>query len=197
MVTTIYFVRHAQTENPENIEYGRMPGFKLSQKGIEQAKKLGEFFATKHISVILTSPLERAFETANFISETIPKIPIIHSFDLIEVESSLWQGAKIEELFKNDSYEDFLNDPEANIATENLNQLNRRMEGVVSQLLTQYPGENVICISHEFPILSLKLKLEGHSLKSLKTYNFPVGSVLKLIFDKEGDLKSLQTLTAF
>src|SRR5689334_16774290 len=127
MPTTIYYVRHAGTENAERIQYGRIPGFNLSENGKKQAAKMADFFANKKISQIFTSPLERCFETANIIAEKLPHTPITHSYDLIEVDSTEWQGSKMEDLFKLDQYERFLNDPDAKLPGENLNQLAERM----------------------------------------------------------------------
>lgn len=53
---TIYFVRHAKAN-------GQEVSAPLTEKGKEQAKKLVDFFAAKHIEKIYSSPFKRAVET--------------------------------------------------------------------------------------------------------------------------------------
>ena len=196
MPTTIYFVRHGSSENKDNIAYGRMPGFSLSAQGQEEAKLAGEKLKGKKISKIYTSPLERAFQTANIISAIIGNVPIIHSFELNEIESTYWQGLKADELFMNDAYEKFLNDPDSNIGTENMTQIAARMKKFVTDLLSKHTGESIVCVSHEFPILALKLTLENKSLQTLKTYQMKTGEVLQFDFDDAYNLISGGTVNA-
>ncbi len=43
MVTTIFLIRHGEVDNPEDIIYGRLPNYRLSEKGEIQVKKTAEF----------------------------------------------------------------------------------------------------------------------------------------------------------
>lgn len=194
-MTTIYFIRHGSTENKGQIIYGRMPGFNLSDIGRKEAEKAGKYFIDKGVKYIYTSPLERAFETADFISNQIPGSTITHSFDLNEVESSSWQGLTPDELFKNNSYESFINDPNAKIGSENLNQLASRMKKFTKNIVRKHKGEKIICVSHEFPILALKFALEGKPLVCLKTYHLPTASILEFQFDDENKFIKVSSIT--
>ncbi len=195
-MTTIYFVRHGATENKGQIIYGRMPGFNLSETGRNEAENVGKYFSDKNIKHIYTSPLERAFQTADFISNQIPDSTITHDFDLNEVESSSWQGLTPEELYKNNSYEMFINEPSAEIGSENLNQLAARMKKFADKIIQKNSGGSVICVSHEFPILALKLLLEGKPLVNLKTYRLSTGSILEFKFDDTGKFISINSVTS-
>lgn len=194
-VTTVHYIRHAQAENFRNVIYGRMPGFRLTQIGQNQARKAAQYLTKHKITHIYTSPLERAFETANIISEVFPKAPITHRFELIEVESTGWQGTELSELFRNDTYEIFINDPNANLGTENLSQLAQRMFNFNQEIVKKHKGEEVVCISHEFPIEALKLKLEEKTLKSLKTYHIQPCTIISMQFDENQKLTSSQQIT--
>ncbi|HSX57722.1 MAG TPA: histidine phosphatase family protein [Candidatus Saccharimonadales bacterium] len=186
MPTTIFFVRHGQSENLEKINYGRMPGYPLSETGTAQAEADGKYFADKKITAIFTSPLERSFQTADIIAKACPSATVEHVFDLNEAEATHWQGMKVEELFTNSFYETFVNDPDADIGTENLTEVAARMEKTLQEILSKHKGQNIVCVSHEFPILALKLKLEGKPLQSMKTYHLPMGGVLSFTFDDSG-----------
>jgi broad specificity phosphatase PhoE len=62
--TLIHLVRHGQVANPQGVLYGRLPGFHLSARGREQAELLGSWFAWRALVAVVSSPLERARETA-------------------------------------------------------------------------------------------------------------------------------------
>jgi broad specificity phosphatase PhoE len=64
---TIFLVRHGQVFNPENILYGRMPGYHLSELGREQAAAAGKYLSGESLDAIYSSPMERAQETAGLI----------------------------------------------------------------------------------------------------------------------------------
>lgn len=186
MATHIYFIRHGRTENEGNIIYGRMPGYPLSEEGRTESSAAGKILAQKNISQIYTSPLERTFQTAEIISQYCPNTRIEHVFDLNETESTGWQGLNAAELFKNNTYEEFINNPNAAIGSENLNQIASRMQVVVKQILEKNKGESVACISHEFPILALRFSLENKPLTSIKTYHMPTGAIFDFVFDDNG-----------
>ncbi|OGY21071.1 MAG: hypothetical protein A2126_03680 [Candidatus Woykebacteria bacterium GWB1_45_5] len=184
MSTTVYYVRHAPYENPERLVPGRIPGYHLGSDGKEKARKVGEFFKGKPINYIYTSPLERTFETANIIGEQLPGAKIIHVYDLIEIESTSWQAFRLEELFTNEYYESFLNDPATDKVIESLNKLAARIKNLTLTLCAKHKDEEIICVSHEYPILALRLTLEGKPLNLLKTYNVSMGSITTFVFDE-------------
>lgn len=195
MSTTIYFVRHGQAENDDKLNYGRMPGFSLGPIGKTEAQKAADYLVDKKINRIYTSPLERAFQTADTIGNKIPGVKITHSFELNEGESTYWQGLKNEELFLNDAYTKFINDPNTNIGTENLTQIAKRMKDFTESLVKNHPGENIVCVSHEFPILALKLFLEKKPLQSLKSYHLLTGGIIAFVFDGNGEFVSEEEVT--
>ena len=62
--TIVHLVRHGEVENPDGVLYGRIPGFHLSADGRVMAKAAADFLAGRDVTVLRTSPLERAQETA-------------------------------------------------------------------------------------------------------------------------------------
>jgi broad specificity phosphatase PhoE len=62
--TVVHLVRHGEVCNPDGILYGRLPGFHLSEEGRLMAKAAAGFLAGRDVAVLVTSPLERAQETA-------------------------------------------------------------------------------------------------------------------------------------
>jgi broad specificity phosphatase PhoE len=60
----VHMVRHGEVDNPHRILYGRIPGYHLSEAGRVMAKAATDFFAGRDITLLKSSPLERAIETA-------------------------------------------------------------------------------------------------------------------------------------
>lgn len=69
MSTTLYLMRHGEVHNPAGVLYGRMPGYRLSEAGAQQAHAAGAWLADKAIRAIYCSPMERAQQTAAIVAE--------------------------------------------------------------------------------------------------------------------------------
>ena len=63
-MTTVHLLRHGEVHNPDRVLYGRLPGFGLSELGIAQAGLAADFLAQRPIGHLVSSPLERAQQTA-------------------------------------------------------------------------------------------------------------------------------------
>ena len=163
---------------------GRIPGYHLSKEGIAKAKKTGEYLKETKSKHIYTSPLERTFETADIIASFLPDVEIKHAYELTEIDATQWQAYKLEDLFKNQSYEKFMSDPDSNAIPENLSDLAKRMEAFAISICKKYKEQQIICVSHDFPIVALRLKLENKPLTMLQNYLVDMASVTKLTFDE-------------
>lgn len=62
--TVVHLLRHGEVHNPTGILYGRIPGFKLSERGQKQALTVAEHLADHDIAHVVASPLDRAQQTA-------------------------------------------------------------------------------------------------------------------------------------
>ena len=62
--TTVNLVRHGEVYNPTRILYGRLPGFRLSEAGEAMAKTVAAALAGRDVRLVVSSPLERARQTA-------------------------------------------------------------------------------------------------------------------------------------
>ncbi len=72
---TIYFVRHGVTNQGES-NFNQMDNEPLSEKGRQQAKAIGKRFESIKIDKVVTSPMERAMETAKEIATEIEISPL-------------------------------------------------------------------------------------------------------------------------
>jgi broad specificity phosphatase PhoE len=62
--TRIHLLRHGEVHNPDGVLYGRLPGYHLSERGVAMANRIAETVADRNIVRVVSSPLERAQETA-------------------------------------------------------------------------------------------------------------------------------------
>lgn len=193
MNTIIHYVRHADFANPDRVMPGRIPGYHLNKEGERKAKLVGEFLKDKPIKYIYSSPLERAYETANIISESLQKAKIIHSYQLIEADSTHWQAYKLEELFTNNYYEQFINSPDSSEVPENLNKLARRMKDFTFELCKKHSGEEIVCVSHLYPIVALQLSLQDKPLSMAKNYEIGSASIVTFELDEKCRLVKITT----
>ena len=72
-MTTIYFVRHGEYKNPDNIVPWRLPHFSLSEKGREDIKRDADYFKDKNIEVTYSSPVLRARQSAKVLVKILNK----------------------------------------------------------------------------------------------------------------------------
>ena len=89
--TVVHLLRHGEVHNPEGILYGRRPGFHLSELGREMAEKVGERLQDRDITHLVSSPLERAQETAAPLAKLKGLTPVI---DSRVIESENWFEGK-------------------------------------------------------------------------------------------------------
>lgn len=112
MKQTLLLIRHGETTwNAEQKLPGQLPGISLNEKGREQTARLAEALSAIPISAIISSPLERARETAEIIGKgrnlTIQLEP-----GLMDTDVGRWAGQNHEGLSKTDpDWKAYVKDP--------------------------------------------------------------------------------------
>jgi broad specificity phosphatase PhoE len=70
MCQTIYLIRHATPDwERKDLVYHQIPGPPLTGMGLDEAKALGTYFMQAGVNLLLTSPLERSFRTAQIVGK--------------------------------------------------------------------------------------------------------------------------------
>src|SRR5436190_22105232 len=96
-MSLFYLIRHGANDLVGNTLAGWMPDVHLNAEGQKQARALAERLEGVHLGRIITSPLERATETAAPIAgSTGLKIEIDAAFG--EVHYGDWTGKKVKDL---------------------------------------------------------------------------------------------------
>ncbi|MET8678145.1 histidine phosphatase family protein [Streptomyces sp. NPDC004647] len=83
--TVVHLVRHGEVHNPDGVLYGRRSGYHLSDLGRQMAERVAEHLAGRDITYVVSSPLERAQETAVPIAKS-------HSLDIATDERLIEAG---------------------------------------------------------------------------------------------------------
>ena len=99
MSTILYLVRHGETPWNKLFRFQGRTDIELSKEGIWQAERLQKRF-NKEFDVIYTSPLSRAIQTANIISQGMDIAPHVYR-DLIEIDFGKWEGQSFTDIRNN------------------------------------------------------------------------------------------------
>lgn len=140
----LYTARHGETTwNVKNIVCG-LTDVELTEKGILQAKRLGELMEDKHIDVIIASPLKRARVTASYVAERC-SVPVIIDERLIEQNYGIYEGV--------DRYhEGFLSNKRLFAykypGGESMMQVAARTYALIEEIKEKHAGKNVLFVCH-------------------------------------------------
>ena len=94
----ILLIRHGSTDLLGRVLYGRLPGVHLNAEGVRQSESLAEHLARSvELSAVVSSPLERARETAEPIACAQGK-PLSIEMGLTEIDFGEWVGKSFPEL---------------------------------------------------------------------------------------------------
>lgn len=138
-MTTIYFVRHTQSNYENHDDQTR----ELTEKGLEDRKLVSKYLKDKNIDIILSSPYKRAVDTVrHFADNNNYTIEIIDDFRERKIDSA-W----IEDFngFNRHQWEDFsykLSDGET------LYEVQERNIRTLKDVLERYKDKNIVIGSH-------------------------------------------------
>ena len=140
----LYVVRHGETlENANNCLVGRLNS-SLTKEGINQAKKVSEYFKDKNIDLIVSSPLDRCKQTSEIISNG--KIPVIYSDSLFGRDHGEFTG-KPKESINFDEYWNYNKNIKYEKA-ESVKDLYNRVAKLVEEIKEKYYDKNIIIVTH-------------------------------------------------
>ena len=163
--TTVHLVRHGEVFNPDRVLYGRLPGFRLSERGQAMATRLGEFFADRDVASVTASPLQRAQETAAPIART-HGLPLGTEPRIIEA-GNRFEGHRVTEgrgSIRDPRVWPRLWNPVQPSWGEPYEQQVARVSAVVRDARDAFPGRESVLVSHQLPVWVTRLRAEGRPL---------------------------------
>jgi probable phosphoglycerate mutase len=149
----IYLVRHGENQANLTKEFShRLVDYPLNAKGRSQAQQTAEYFADKQIHGIYTSPLRRAYETAEVIGERIGRpVTAMENFREVNVGLLEKQAVSAENWrLHNEIILGWLNgNPERRFPEgENYEELCQRMRVGMAEIIQGRQGENILLVGH-------------------------------------------------
>lgn len=183
--TRVHLIRHGEVHNPDRILYGRIPGFRLSETGRAQAIAAADMLADADIVAVIASPLQRAQETAAPIAAR-HGLPVDTDEDLIE-SANIFEGKPVspgDGAWRNPRYWWHLRNPLTPTWGEPYAEIAARMATAVDKARSRAAGHEVVCVSHQLPVWTVRQHLSGKRLwHDPRRRQCDVGSVTTLIFD--------------
>lgn len=167
--TTVHLLRHGEVENPRKVLYGRLPDYHLSERGRQMAVLAAEASRRLPIGLVVSSPLERAQETARPLAEA-HNLPIYTDPRIIEAENA-FEGKRVghgDAAYSNPAVWPLLINP----FRPSWGEPYRRIAGRMAQALYAAldasrrlaDGRDVVAVSHQLPIWTLRNHMQGKRL---------------------------------
>ncbi|MGI8881539.1 MAG: histidine phosphatase family protein [Jatrophihabitans sp.] len=165
-MTIVHLVRHGEVFNPEKVLYGRLPGYHLSDAGMAMAEKSAAYLAGRDLSYLVSSPLERALETAAPLA-TMTGLEVHQDERLIEAanafEGQRVAGGPLSQLVK-PSYWPRYRNPFRPSWGEPYTEIAARMLAAIEAAREAADGHEAVCVSHQLPIVIATRAARGQRL---------------------------------
>jgi broad specificity phosphatase PhoE len=166
--TAVHLLRHGEVYNPDRVLYGRLPGFRLSELGERQAAAAAGWLAERGVGYVVSSPLERAQQTAAALTERIGLTVEIDE-RLIEADNQL-EGRRVaggRGLFRDPANWRYFVNPFRPSWGEPYREIADRMLAAAraARAAAATAGASAaVCVSHQLPIVSARRAVEGKPL---------------------------------
>lgn len=171
--TTVHLLRHGEVHNPDGVLYGRLPSFRLSDRGQAMAERVAGHLAgtgplgadRRDVVHVVASPLQRAQETA---------MPIAAAFGLeLAADARLIEAANHFEgltfgvgdgSLRRPAHWRYLWNPLRPSWGEPYREQVARMLAAVADARVAAAGHEAVIVSHQLPIWVTRRALEGRRL---------------------------------
>ncbi len=201
MGLTVLGVRHGEVHNPEGVIYAGLDGYGLSETGRSQAAAVAEALHGRSVVAIYASPLDRAMQTAAFISQATGA-DVVSDERLYEWRHwQQWAGLTWDELREkgSDAWDAYMNDPGSVTSGESLEQLADRFGSWLDDVKRDHGDEDggiVIGVTHLEGLRATLLRALGRDAKELFTIDIGLSGVVRLYPDPQPGPIALEELAA-
>lgn len=163
----IHLVRHGEVYNPDRVLYGRLPGFKLSERGHQMAEAAAKSLAAddRQVAKLIASPLERAQQSALPISQALgldieTEERVIEPTNWFEGKPNHGPNAAFK---KPKNWVKFWN-PFLPSWGESYRSVANRVRETMDDWYENTPEGDIVIVSHQSPIWMAHLDITGQRL---------------------------------
>ncbi len=185
-MTTILLIRHGENDSLGKYLPGNLPGIHLNEAGKAQALLVADSLKDVPITSIISSPLERAVETAEPLAKMLG-LPITLEPGFIEMSTGSWTGKNFPEVKGDPLWEKLRSDPE-NYGFpdgENFGAADERLWTALNKVIENQKDDAIVAIfSHSDCIKLLLTRAMEAPLKRYYSFNVDTASLNVLIFRK-------------
>ena len=186
----LILIRHGETEWNATLRYQGHTAIPLNERGRAQARATGLRVARYGATVLYTSDIVRATETANIIGEIVQLKPQPMR-DLREIDVGQWEGLTPEELYRRfpDHMREYERDPARTVRLggESYAQLQERALHALNTIHnTHKADETVLAVSHGGTIRALLCHVIGLDLINFGRMWLDNGSLTELHYGSHG-----------
>jgi broad specificity phosphatase PhoE len=164
-ITVVHVMRHGEVDNPDGVLYGRLAGYHLSELGRQMADRVAEHLASRDVTYVCASPLERAQETATPIAKA-HGLPLASDERLIEADN-IFQGKTFGvgdgALRKPENWKYLVNPFKPSWGEPYVDIVVRMMQALESAK-DQARGHEAVLVSHQLPIWTVRSYVEKRRL---------------------------------
>jgi ribonuclease H / adenosylcobalamin/alpha-ribazole phosphatase len=168
-VTRLLLIRHGETPLNREMRYIGLRDDGLTETGKLQARQLADALATFPIAAIYSSPLQRAYLTAQAIAER-HDLEVLRNNALIESNFGQWEGltakeakargAKDAEILRAWQDDPTLAPPQG----ESLEAMSKRVLAAVTAIVQEHPGQTIVLVTHTGPLKAILCAALGVSM---------------------------------
>ena len=185
-MTTILLIRHGDNESLSKYLPGHLAGIHLNEAGKTQALLVAESLKDAQITSIISSPLERAVETATPLAEKLNlNVGIENGF--IEMNTGLWTGKNFTEIKEDPIWMKLREDPENHTFPEGetFADAQVRVWNALKTTIDSHDDNAIVAIfSHSDCIKLLLAKAMDTPMKRYYSFSVDPASLSILIFKK-------------
>lgn len=184
----ILLIRHGDTELTGRVLYGRMPGVHLSAEGHRQAQALAQSIAARYqVNQLISSPLERAAETARHLSDALGLLITTHE-GVIELDYGTWLGKAFDDIRDSSHWQHYnrlrslVGPPDGELMLE----VQTRAWTALREIMAPHVdagNATVAIVSHGDVIRSLLVLLLGMPLDNIYRIEVSPASLSEITFD--------------
>jgi broad specificity phosphatase PhoE len=163
--TVVHLLRHGEVHNPTGVLYGRLPGFHLSELGLAMAVRVAEHLKDEDITYVVSSPLERAQETAAPSAATLGLE--VHLDDRLIEAGNVFEGKTFgvgDGSLRRPAHWAYLRNPFRPSWGEPYVEIAHRMLAAMADARDAARGHEALCVSHQLPVWTARSFATGRRL---------------------------------
>jgi broad specificity phosphatase PhoE len=162
--TIVHLVRHGEVDNPAGLLYARLPDYHLSELGIHMTERVAEHLQGRDIVHLVSSPLERAQETAAPLAEAFG-LPVMIDARVIEA-ANYFQGLRLsfDGALRHPKNWLYFRNPARPSWGEAYTEILARMRPAMRDAAEAALGHEAVIATHQLPIWVARGNAEGRRL---------------------------------